>query len=76
MNEEEKKAIENLKLFLDKDKNEDNYLTDENLRTILNLVEKQSKMIEIMAEHLTTPTHNKEWVIKYFEGEVELEENA
>ena len=52
LNEKEKKAIENLKLFLDKDKNEDNYLTDENLRTILNLVEKQAKVIDKIIERI------------------------
>ena len=34
---------------------------------LLNLVEKQQKIIDKMAEQLTTPVHNKEWVIKYFE---------
>ena len=37
------------------------------------IIEKQKQMINIMAEHLTTPTYSKEWVIKYFENEVELE---
>lgn len=44
------------------------------LQGLLDLYKKKSKMIELMAEHLTTPTHDKEWVIKYFEGEVELED--
>ena len=52
MSEEEKKAIENLKLFLDKDKTEDNYLTGEDLSTILNLVQKQEKVIDEMAQEL------------------------
>lgn len=34
---------------------------------------KLKRMVEIMAEHLTTDTHGKDWVIKYFEDEVELE---
>ena len=34
---------------------------------------KQKRMIEIMAEHLTTDTHGVDWVINYFEDEVELE---
>lgn len=37
------------------------------------IIEKQKQMINIMAEHLTTDTHGKDWVIKYFEDEVELE---
>lgn len=36
-------------------------------------VDKLKRMVEIMAEHLTTDTHGKDWVIKYFEDEVELE---
>lgn len=31
------------------------------------LVIKKDKIIEDMAEHLTTSVHSKEWVIKYFE---------
>ena len=30
-------------------------------------------MIELMAEHLTTDEHGVDWVINYFEDEVELE---
>ena len=35
--------------------------------------DKQKRMIEMMAEKLTTPTNGKEWVIKYFEEKVESE---
>lgn len=31
------------------------------------LVVKKDKIIDDMAEHLTTSVHSKEWVIKYFE---------
>lgn len=30
----------------------------------------KNKQIDLMAEHLTTPVHSKEWVIKYFEEKV------
>ena len=33
-------------------------------------IEKQSKIINIMAEQLTTDIHSKEWVIDYYEREV------
>lgn len=28
----------------------------------------KNKVIELMAEHLTTPVHDKKWVIDYFEN--------
>lgn len=34
----------------------------------------KNKQIDLMAEHLTTPTHNKEWVKKYYENEVNTNE--
>lgn len=40
---------------------------------LLDLYKKKSRIVEIMAENLITPTHGKDWVIKYFESEVELE---
>jgi len=45
----------------------------EEIQCLLDLYKKKSRMVEIMAEHLTTDTHGKDWVIKYFEDEVELE---
>ena len=30
-------------------------------------VDKKDKVIDLMAEQLTTPVHNKQWVIEYFE---------
>lgn len=53
MNKEEKKAIENLKLFLDGDENEDNYMTDEDFRIILNLIEKQEENNKKLKNQLT-----------------------
>ena len=34
-------------------------------------IEKQDKIIELMAEQLTTPIHSKEWVIDYYKKEIE-----
>lgn len=34
----------------------------------------KNKQIDLMAEQLTTPTHNKEWVKKYYENEVNTNE--
>lgn len=39
--------------------------------TLLNLLEKKDKIIDLMAEQLTTPEHNKEWVIDYYKRKVE-----
>ena len=41
--------------------------------TLLSELEKQEKIIEKMAEQLTSPIHNKEWVIEYFKNKVERE---
>lgn len=34
-------------------------------------VEKKDKIIDKMAEQLTTPVHSKEWVIDYYKREIE-----
>ena len=34
-----------------------------------NLIEKQDKIIDEMAEQLTTPIHSKEWVIEHYTKE-------
>lgn len=33
-------------------------------------IELQSKIIDLMAEQLTTPIHSKKWVKQYFENKV------
>ena len=33
----------------------------------INLAKKQTQLINLMAEGLTTPIHDKEWIIKYYE---------
>ena len=39
--------------------------------TVLNLIEKQDKIIDLMAEQLTTPVHSKEWVIEHYNQKIE-----
>lgn len=53
-------------------KDQKEYVINEYGRTI----EKQSKMIDLMAEQLTSPINGKEWVIKYYEDRVENEKNV
>lgn len=36
----------------------------------INLAKKQTQLIDLMAEDLTTPIHDKEWIIKYYEEKV------
>lgn len=46
------------------------FITLEQYKYYLDLkykVKKYKRMVELMAEHLKTPTHSKDWVIKYFE---------
>ena len=57
LSEEEKRAIEELKSLSP---------SEQSIDSILNLIEKQDKLINILAVQLTTPVHNKEWVIKYW----------
>lgn len=38
---------------------------------LISVIEKQNKIINLMAEQLTTPINSKEWVIKYWEKEAE-----
>ena len=39
-------------------------------KIILNLIEKQTQLIDLMAEDLKTDYHSKEWVIKNYEEKV------
>ena len=41
------------------------------LRKVLSELEKQDKIINLMAERLTTPIHSKEWIIDYYKREIE-----
>lgn len=77
MNKEEK-AIKILNNFLDepvrygyRNKIANNEI--EAIETLLNLIQKHEAIIDKMAEKLTTPVHSKQWVIEYYEKEVEKE---
>lgn len=73
MTDEEKKAIEYFENELKVHWIESNFTISDrqNSRTLLNLIEKQSKMINLMSEQLTTSITGKEWVIKFYEKEAE-----
>jgi len=45
----------------------DLYEANNRINDLLDIVKQKDKMIQEMAEQLTTPIHDKEWVIKYFE---------
>ena len=45
----------------------DLYEANNRINDLLDIVKQKDKIIEDMAEHLTTSVHSKEWVIKYFE---------
>lgn len=77
------KHIVNLKEYIRIDKQNIEYTGDfgefckkhiEDIEVILKENQRLNKVVEIMAEHLTTPINGKDWVIKYFENEVELED--
>ena len=48
--------------------------TEETLKFYIDLYNKEKAIVDLMAEQLTTPTHNKEWVKKYYENEVNTNE--
>ena len=79
MNENEikdnfEKLLEKVKEYLDYGLPYNEYVYLENtIQTILDLYKKKSRMVEIMAENLMDEIHDRNWVIKYFESEVELE---
>lgn len=45
----------------------DLYEANNRINDLLDIVKQKDRMIQEMAEQLTTPIHDKEWVIKYFE---------
>lgn len=47
----------------------DLYEANHRITDLLLILGDRDRMIDKMAEQLTTPIHNKEWVIKYFEKE-------
>ena len=65
----EEQVLERL-MLMEQWKDSGDICTREELEAIgilIDLYKKKSKMINLMAEQLTTPVHNKEWVIEYFE---------
>ena len=48
--------------------------TEETLKFYIDLYNKEKAIVDLMAEHLTTPVHSKEWVKKYYENEVNTNE--
>lgn len=44
--------------------------TEETLKFYIDLYNKEKAIVDLMAEQLTTPVHNKEWVINYFEEKI------
>ena len=38
------------------------------IETVLSMLEEKDKIIDLMAEQLTTPIHSKEWIKKYYEN--------
>ena len=45
----------------------DLYEANHRISDLLDIAKQRDKIIDDMAEHLTTSVHSKEWVIKYFE---------
>lgn len=66
--EEQQEEIRNLKKQQRLPEGED-YIFGEN--SILDEIEKKDKIINLMAERLTTPINSKEWVIDYYKRKVE-----
>lgn len=71
---EEEKAIKCMKSDYELAKEEDSIYT-EHLGIILKLVEINDKIIDLMAEQLSTPLNSKEWVKEYYRKKVETSGN-
>lgn len=69
LNDKAKRLFEAIMKIADrKDEAEaDLYEANNEINDLLDIVKQKDKMIQEMAEQLTTPIHDKEWVIKYFE---------
>jgi hypothetical protein len=59
------------KIVEKKDKLIESFIEQRNIDTIA--LEDQRKLIDKLAEQLTTPLHNKEWVINHFSKLIEEE---
>ena len=69
LNDKAKRLYEAIMTIADKkDKAEaDLYEANKRIDDLLDIEKQKDKIIEDMAEHLTTSIHSKEWVIEYFE---------
>ena len=69
LNDKAKRLFEAIMKIADrKDEAEaDLYEANNRINDLLDIVKQKDRMIQEMAEQLTTPIHDKEWVIKYFE---------
>ena len=69
LNDKAKRLFEAIMKIADaRDKAEaDLYEANNRINDLLDIVKQKDKIIQEMAEQLTTPIHDKEWVIKYFE---------
>lgn len=69
LNDKAKRLFEAIMKIADsRDKAEaDLYEANNRINDLLDIVKQKDRMIQEMAEQLTTPIHDKEWVIKYFE---------
>lgn len=47
----------------------DLYESNKRIADLLLILGDRDRIIDLMAEQLTTPIHDKEWVIKYYEKE-------
>lgn len=73
MTKEQEESLEKLKrqiLIGECEKNIGIPVFISDLKNILSMLEEKDKMIDLMAEQLTTPMHNKEYVKQYFENKV------
>ena len=74
--ENQRKEIEGLKNKLDEEWKEWNDLESssyEEEQKLQEEINKKDRIIGLMASELTTPIHNKEWVINHYEKKVEEE---
>lgn len=71
MTKEQEESLEKLKrqiLIGECEKNIGMPVFISDLKNVLSMLKEKDKMIDLMAEQLTTPMHNKEYVKQYFEN--------
>lgn len=69
LNDKAKRLFEAIMTIADKkdEAEADLYEANNRINDLLDIIKQKDRMIQEMAEQLTTPIHDKEWVIKYFE---------